>query len=179
MSCISNRTNRIRINRAIRAKEVRLVSAESKHLGIKPLAEALEMAAEEGLDLVEISPDATPPVCKIMDYGKFKYQRSKREHESRKHQKTIHIKEIKLRPCTGEHDFNFKLKHAQKFLQQGNKVKLNVNFRGRELTHTEIGRELLFRMAEQASEFGEIEVSPKREGRRMIMILAPKSHPAS
>jgi len=141
------------------------------------LAEALELAAGEGLDLVEVSPDAAPPVCKIMDYGKYKYQKSKREHESKKHQKTFQVKELKLRPCTGEHDFEFKLKHAQKFLQQGNKVKINLNFRGREVSHLEIGRDLLLKMAQEASEYGEIELSPKREGRRLIMILTPKSRP--
>ncbi len=127
--------------------------------------------------MVEVSPEADPPVCKIMDYGKYKYQKSKREQESKKHQKTVQVKELKLRPCTGEHDFGFKLKHAQKFLLQGNKVKLNLNFRGREVSHLEIGRDLLLRMAQELSEYGEIELSPKREGRRLIMILAPKSRP--
>ncbi len=154
---------------------MRLVSSDSNHLGIKTLAEALAIAAEDGLDIVEVSPEATPPVCKIMDYGKYKYQKSKREHDNKKHQKTIQVKEIKLRPCTGDHDFNFKLKHVQKFLSQGNKVKVTVTFRGREATHMELGRDLLLRMADEAGEMGEVEVSAKREGRNMIMILSPKS----
>lgn len=175
MNLISNKI-RIRVNNEIIAKEVRLISADSNNLGVISLSEALRIAAEDGLDVVEVSPEANPPVCKIMDYGKYKYQKSKREHDSKKHQKIIHIKEIKLRPCTGVHDYNFKLKHAQKFLQQGNKVKITVTFRGREASHMELGNNILSKVAEDTNTLAEVELAPKREGRNMVMILAPKSH---
>ncbi|MBI5787617.1 MAG: translation initiation factor IF-3 [Candidatus Schekmanbacteria bacterium] len=166
----------MRINDEIRASQVRVVSADSTHLGVKSLPEALSMAAATGLDLVEVSPEANPPVCKIMDYGKFKYQKSKRDHESKKHQKVIQVKEIKIRPSTGQHDYDFKLKHAKKFLQQGNKVKITITFRGRETAHVDLGKGTLLKIAEDIAPFGEVELQPKREGRRMLMILAPAAH---
>ena len=136
--------------------------------------EALEMALEKNLDLVEISPKAKPPVCKMMDYGKFKYQQSKKDKEVRKKQKIINVKEVKLRPNIEDHDFNVKLKNAVKFLNQGDKVKATIMFRGREMTHPELGKVLLDRLAAQVSDIANIERNAKQEGRNMIMILAPK-----
>lgn len=164
------------VNRKIRAKEVRLISETGEQLGILSLDKAIEMAEERGLDLVEVAPAATPPVCKIMDYGKYKYQQHKRAQESKKHQKVIHIKEIKLRPKTEEHDFQFKKEHVRKFLLDGNKVKVTVVFRGREMTHFEIGEELLNRMAKEVEGEGLIEQPPKKEGRNMTLLLVAKNH---
>ena len=164
------------VNRRIRAKEVRLISDSGEQVGILTLEKAIEMAEVRGLDLVEVAPTANPPVCKIMDYGKYKYQQHKRSQESKKHQKVIHIKEIKLRPKTEEHDFQFKKEHVKKFLQEGNKVKITVVFRGREMTHFEIGEELLTRMAKEVAEEGAIEQSPKKEGRNMTLLLVAKNH---
>lgn len=164
------------VNRRIRAKEVRLISESGEQLGILSLDKAMEMAEGRGLDLVEVAPTAAPPVCKIMDYGKYKYQQHKRAQESKKHQKVIHIKEIKLRPKTEEHDFQFKKEHVRKFLLGGNKVKITVVFRGREMTHFEIGEELLNRMAKEVEEEGAIEQAPKKEGRNMTLLLVAKNH---
>ncbi|MCL6583547.1 MAG: translation initiation factor IF-3 [bacterium] len=167
---------KVMVNRKIRAKEVRLISETGEQLGILSLDKAIEMAEERGLDLVEVAPAATPPVCKIMDYGKYKYQQHKRAQESKKHQKVIHIKEIKLRPKTEEHDFQFKKEHVRKFLLDGNKVKVTVVFRGREMTHFEIGEELLNRMAKEVEGEGLIEQPPKKEGRNMTLLLVAKNH---
>ncbi len=134
------------------------------------------MAEEAGLDLVEVAPLAKPPVCKIMDYGKYKYQQHKRAQEAKKNQKIIHIKEIKLRPKTDAHDLGFKLNHARKFLSDGNKVKITVIFRGREMTHPDIGNELLDRVASGIEDLGVVEQRPRLEGRNMSMVLAPKGH---
>jgi len=163
---------RYRINESIRAREVRLVGEEGM-LGIKPMREALTMARERGLDLVEVSPNADPPVCRMMDYGKFLYEKSKRERKARKAQKTVEVKEIRLRPKTGEHDVEFKVRDAERFLKQGHKVKVRVRFRGREITYPEIARELLASFSERLSEVSVVESRPRMEGRTMLMILSP------
>jgi len=163
----------MRINEEIRAKEVRLVDEEGEQLGIVSPKEALAMATEKNLDLVEIAPMATPPVCKIMDFGKFKYEQSKREKESRKNQKTISIKEVKFRPNIEDHDFMTKTRNAVKFLNNGDKVKVTIMFRGREITHPELGKVLCDRLAEEVKEHAKVEKPAKVEGRNMTMILTP------
>lgn len=162
------------INQAIRAREVRVVGANSEQLGILPLSEALSLAESQHLDLVEVSPTAVPPVCRIMDYGKFKYQQSKKQQEARKKQIQIQLKEIKLRPKTDEHDIQFKIKHARRFIEEGNKAKISVVFRGREITHTEIGSLALEKFVKELEDIAIIEVRPKMEGRNMFIIVAPK-----
>lgn len=153
-----------------------MISDIGEQLGILTLDKAMELAEGRGLDLVEVAPTANPPVCKIMDYGKYKYQQHKRSQESKKHQKVIHIKEIKLRPKTEEHDFQFKREHVKKFLLEGDKVKITVVFRGREMSHFEIGEDLLIRMAKEVAEEGAVEQSPKKEGRNMTLLLTAKNH---
>ncbi|WP_188647842.1 translation initiation factor IF-3 [Marinithermofilum abyssi] len=162
------------VNEAIRAREVRLIDAQGNQLGIKPLREALRLAQEAELDLVNVAPQAKPPVCRIMDYGKYRYEQSKREKEARKKQKTIQVKEIRFSPSIEEHDVQTKLRNVKKFLKKGDKVKLSIRFRGREITHQELGRSILDRMAEEVKDLGEVERKPKLEGRHMIMILSPK-----
>jgi translation initiation factor IF-3 len=142
-------------------------------IGVVPTRDALSMAREKGLDLVEVAPNADPPVCRMMDYGKFLYEKSKRERKARRAQKLVEIKEIRLRPKTGEHDREFKIRDAERFLKQGCKVKVRVRFRGREITYPEIARELLLEVAERLSEASEIESMPRMEGRSMLMILTP------
>ena len=164
-----------RVNRSIRVREVRVIDDKGEQLGILPIDEALSTAEDRGLDLVEVAPLAKPPVCKIMDFGKYKYEQSKKLHDSRKHQKTVQVKEVKMRPGTDSHDYNFKLKHARRFLGQGNKVKFTIVFKGREIAHTELGIEKLKKVAEDMAEDGTVEVMPKREGRTMMMIVAPNS----
>jgi len=164
----------MRINEQIRGKEVRLISADSEQLGIAAIKDALRMAQEKELDLVEIAPHAKPPVCRIMDYGKFKYEQSKREKEARKKQKTISVKEVKIRPNIEDHDLEVKTKNAVKFLNEGDKVKVTLMFRGRELAHAELGKQLLSKVADITKDIATIERHPKVEGRNMIMILAPK-----
>jgi len=166
-------TKDVRINREIRAKEVRVIDPEGKQLGILPVFEALRLATNYELDLVEVSPKSEPPVCRIMDYGKFKYQQSKKAHDAKKKQAVVHIKEVKMRPKTEEHDFQFKLRHIERFLKEGNKTKITVVFRGRELAHPDLGKNMLARITEEAKEWGKVEQSPKFEGRNFIMILAP------
>ena len=166
-------TKDVRINREIRAKEVRVIDPEGKQLGILPVFEALRLATNFELDLVEVSPKSEPPVCRIMDYGKFKYQQSKKAHDAKKKQAVVHIKEVKMRPKTEEHDFQFKLRHIERFLKEGNKTKITVVFRGRELAHPDLGKNMLARITEEAKEWGKVEQSPKFEGRNFIMILAP------
>jgi translation initiation factor IF-3 len=162
------------VNEAIRAREVRLIGPNGDQLGIKPLKEALRLAQEINLDLVNVAPQAKPPVCRIMDYGKYRYEQSKREKEARKKQKTIQVKEIRLSPTIDENDVRTKLNSVKKFLKKGDKVKLSIRFRGREITHQEIGRKVLDRIAESVKDLSEIERLPKVEGRQMIMILTPK-----
>lgn len=165
----------MRINEEIRAREVRLVDEEGEQLGLFSLSDALKMAEEKGLDLVEIAPSAKPPVCKTMDYGKFKYEQSKKDKEVKKKQKIINIKEVKLRLNIEENDFMTKARNAMRFLEDGDKVKVTIMFRGREITHSELGLQLSVRFAEATSEIGKVEKAAKLEGRNMIMILAPKS----
>jgi translation initiation factor IF-3 len=163
----------VRVNRRIRAREVRVIDPDGKQLGIMPLDDALNTAMEMDLDLVEVATKSDPPVCRIMDYGRFKYQQSKKSQESRKKQAVIHLKEIKLRPKTDEHDFQFKVRHMERFLKEGNKVKVSMIFRGREIMHPDIGEKILKRVIDFTKELGAVEQAPKREGRAMNMILAP------
>jgi len=163
------------INWDIRSPEVRVIDPEGKQLGILAVKEAIRIAEERGLDLVEVAPNSQPPVCRIMNYGKYKYQQSKRTQEARKHQTVIHIKEVKVRPRTEEHDFQFKLRHVKRFLDEGNKVKISILFRGREIAHPEFGKEMLNRFIEEAKDIMVIEQFPRLEGRNMVMIMAPKS----
>jgi translation initiation factor IF-3 len=171
---VISREHQHQINEAIRAREVRLIGVDGEQLGIKPLREALRIAQEANLDLVNVAPQAKPPVCRIMDYGKFRYEQSKREKEARKNQKVIQVKEVRLSPSIEENDVQTKLKNVKKFLQKGDKVKLTIRFRGREITHQELGRKILDRMADEVKDISEIERQPKLEGRQMIMILTPK-----
>lgn len=164
----------MRINEEIRGKELRVISAEGEQLGIFSVKEALRMAQEKELDLVEIAPNAKPPVCRIMDFGKFKYEQSKREKEARKKQRIISVKEVKIRPNIEDHDLLVKTKNAVKFLKDGDKVKVTLMFRGREMAYAELGKQLLTKVAETAKDVATIERQPKVEGRNMIMILAPK-----
>ena len=163
-----------RINDRIRAPEIRLIGAEGENLGVVTPARGLALAEEAGLDLVEISPNATPPVCKIMDFGRFKYEQQKREAEARKKQKVIEVKEIKFRPGTDKHDYDVKMRSVFKFLEEGDKVKVTLRFRGREMAHQNLGRELLERVAADVAEIGKIENMPKVEGRQMVMMIGPK-----
>jgi len=165
---------KVNINEHIRATEVRVISDEGDQLGIMPLAEALRTAREAGLDLVEVAPEAAPPVCRVMDFGRYKYQLSKKSAESRKKSSVIEIKEIKFRPKTGEHDYQFKLRNIQKFLAEKNKVKVSMMFRGREIAHADLGQSLLERVLKDMAETAQMEQTPKLEGRSMVMILAPK-----
>ena len=164
----------MRINEEIRAREVRVITADGEQLGIMSGRAAQQLAVERHLDLVEIAPTAKPPVCKIMDYGKFRYEQQKREKEARKKQKTFDIKEVKLRPGIEDHDFNVKYKNAVRFLEDGDEVKVTIMFRRRELSHPELGEVLLNKMAEQLKEIAVVERVPKLEGKNMIMIVAPK-----
>ena len=169
----------LRINGEIRIREVRVTSATGEQLGIMPTREALRMAEEQHLDLVEVAPKAKPPVCRIMDFGKYRYEQQKREKEARKKQKVITIKEVKLRPHIEQHDFDVKLKNAVKFLGEGNKVKVTIMFRGRELSHPELGKEVLGRVAETLGDSVTIERGAKLEGKNMTMIVAPKVQKSS
>jgi translation initiation factor IF-3 len=155
--------------------EVRVIGADGSQIGIIPTHEAMRMAEELGLDLVEVSPRAVPPVCRIMDFGRFKYQESKKEKASRKHQSTVVIKEIKLRPKTDTHDLDFKLKHIRRFLGEGNKVRLLIVFRGREIVHPETGQAMLDVVSKEVAEVSVVEQKPSMEGRRMVMVLGPKA----
>ena len=163
------------INEEIRDKEVRLISDEGEQLGIMSAKAALELAMEKDLDLVKISPTADPPVCKLMDYGKYKFEQTKREREAKKNQHVVEIKEIRMSPGIDVGDFNTKLRNAQKFLTEGNRVKVTVRFRGREMAHTDIGRNLLTKFAEDCAEIATMDKSPKLEGRNMSMFLSPKA----
>ncbi|MFP3999341.1 MAG: translation initiation factor IF-3 [Desulfobacterales bacterium] len=165
---------RIKINSEIKAPEVRVIDPEGEQLGVIPFDTALSKAEDYGLDLVEVSPNANPPVCKIMDYGRFRYQQDKKQQEARKKQSAIQVKEIKVRPKTDTHDLEIKLGHIRKFISKKNKVKVTLMFRGREITMTDRGREVLESIAENASEFASVEQPPKMEGRTMSMVLGPK-----
>ncbi len=165
----------LQINEEIREKEVRLIDVEGEQLGIVPIRKALEIADERKLDLVNVAPNAKPPVCKILDYGKFKYEATKREKDARRNQKTITVKEIRLTPNIEIHDINVKARNANSFLKNGDKVKVSVRFRGREMGHTQIGREVLKDFAKLTEEFGTIEKGARLEGRNMVMFLTPKT----
>ncbi|WP_370212238.1 translation initiation factor IF-3 [Roseovarius sp.] len=162
-----------RINDRIRADEIRLIGADGENVGVVTPTRAMEMAEEAGLDLVEISPNANPPVCKIMDFGKYKYEQQQRESEARKKQKVIEVKEIKFRPNTDTHDYEVKMRSVMKFLENGDKVKITMRFRGREMAHQDLGRQLLQRVSGDIEGVGKVENMPKMEGRQMIMIIAP------
>lgn len=174
--CTAISKETLKINEEIRAREVRVVSDSNEQLGIMQTRDALRMAMEQQLDLVEVAPLAKPPVCRIMDFGKFKYEQQKRDKEAKKKQKVVTVKEVKLRPNIEDHDFDVKLKNAQRFLSDGDKVKVTIMFRGRELSHTELGRQVLVRMANELKDMVIIEREPKLEGKNMIMILAAKTH---
>jgi translation initiation factor IF-3 len=163
------------VGRRIRVPEVRVIGGDGSQVGIVPTHEALRMAEEQGLDLVEVSPRAVPPVCRIMDFGRFKYQESKKEKASRKHQSTVVIKEIKFRPKTDTHDLDFKLKHIRRFLGEGNKVRLMIVFRGREIVHPETGHAMLDVVSKEVAEISVVEQKASMEGRRMVMVLGPRS----
>ncbi|OGP09963.1 MAG: translation initiation factor IF-3 [Deltaproteobacteria bacterium RIFCSPLOWO2_12_FULL_43_16] len=152
---------------------MRILDHEGKQLGVMAARDGIKLAEETGLDLVEISPNAVPPVCKIMDYGKYKYQLSKKAHEAKKKQTVIHLKEVKMRSGTEEHDFNFKMRHIERFLADGDKAKVTIVFRGRELAHIDLGREVLNRVAEAIKGKGVIEQHPKMEGKSLTMVIAP------
>ena len=162
------------LNEEIRDKELRLIGAGGEQMGIMPAEEALRIADEKGLDLVKISPQANPPVCKLMDYGKYRFEQGKREKEARKNQHMVEIKEIRMSPGIDVNDFNVKLRNAQKFLAEGNRCKVTVRFRGREMAHTNIGQELLLKFAEECGEIAAMDKSPKLEGRHMSIFLSPK-----
>ena len=163
------------LNEDIRDSEIRLFGSTGEQLGIMSAAQAQRIADEQGLDLVKISPQATPPVCKLMDYGKFRFEQGKREKEAKKNQHVVEIKEIRMSPGIDVGDFNTKLKNAQKFLADGNRVKVSVRFRGREMAHTDIGKDLLVRFAEQCAEVATLDKEPKLEGRSMSIFLSPKT----
>lgn len=171
---ISKNHNELMLNDEIKEKEIRLVGSDGEMIGIVPTKEALQMASDKNLDLAKIAPQAIPPVCKIMDYGKYLFELNKKEKEARKKQKIISIKEVRISPSIEEHDFGFKVKNACKFLKEGDKVKVTVKFRGRELNHASLGTEVLGRFAESVKDFGIVEKKPKLEGRSMIMVLNPK-----
>ena len=162
-----------RVNDRIRAPEIRLIGADGENIGVVSPARAIELAEEAGLDLVEISPNATPPVCKIMDFGKFKYETQKKEAEARKKQKIIEIKEVKFRPNTDTHDYDVKMRNVMRFLENGDKVKVTLRFRGREMAHQDLGRNLLERVAADVESIGKIENMPKMEGRQMVKMIGP------
>jgi translation initiation factor IF-3 len=162
-----------RSNNRIHASEVQVIDSDGKNLGILPTKEAIDAAKEQGLDLIEISPKAKPPVCKIVDMGKYRYDLQKKANKAKKKQKIVNLKEIKLRPGTDTHDYNFKIKNSQKFLQKGDKVKFTIRFKGREMQHTNLGRELMDRIKKDVLEVGKVEAAPKLEGRQMIMIIQP------
>lgn len=163
------------VNEGIRAREVRLINQNGEQLGIKSRQEALEIAARANLDLVLVAPNAKPPVARIMDYGKFRFEQQKKEKEARKKQKTINVKEIRLSPTIEEHDFNTKLRNARKFLEKGDKVKATIRFKGRAITHKEIGQRVLDRFSDACSDISSIESKPKMDGRSMFLVLAPKN----
>ena len=163
-----------RVNQFIDAREVLLIDAAGEKRGVVPTHEALKLAEESGLDLVEVSPNAKPPVCKILDYGKFKYQAQKKAAEARKNQKVIEIKEIKMRPNIDDHDYEVKMRAVRRFFEEGDKVKLTLRFRGREMAHMELGMQLLNKVREEVAAIAKVEAEPKLEGRQMMMVLAPK-----
>ena len=160
-------------NERIKALDVQVIGSQGNNLGVMQLKQAIHLAKEEGLDLIEISPNANPPVCKIMDMGKYKYDMQKKANQAKKKQKIVSLKEIKLRPGTETHDYNFKIKNAKKFITKGDKVKFTVKFKGREMQHVELGKDLMKRIIEDTKDISKVETQPKFEGRQMIMIIQP------
>jgi len=173
-SSSNNKQPRTRINRQIRISPVRVIADDGQQLGVLSIDEAIAAAQERGLDLVEVAPLARPPVVKIMDYGKFKFEQAKAARAAKKKQHVIHLKDVKYRPGIDEHDFAFKTRHAREFLQDGNKVKVTMMYRGRQMAHIELGREVLDRVAAELKDIGKIEQEPRLEGRNMSMVMAPK-----
>jgi translation initiation factor IF-3 len=163
-----------RVNREIRVPEVQLISDSGDNLGVVEINDALNAAAEAGLDLVEISPNSTPPVCKILDFGKYKYQSQKKASEARKNQKIVEIKEVKMRPNIDDHDYGVKMRSMQRFFEEGDKVKVTLRFRGREMAHQDLGIKLLQQVREETSAIAKVESEPRLEGRQMVMVLAPR-----
>ena len=172
---ISREKDTVQLNEQIRDKELRIVSADGEQLGIMSARDAQKIADDRGLDLVKIAPQAKPPVCKIMDYGKYRFEQSKREKEAKKNQRVIEIKEIRLSPNIDVHDFDTKVGHARRFLTAGNKIKVSIRFRGREMTHTDLGLTIMAQFAEKCGDIASVEKPAKLEGRQMLMFLAPKS----
>jgi translation initiation factor IF-3 len=164
---------RVRVNDQIRISPIRLIDADGEQLGVVALEEAKERAAEAGLDLVEVAPGARPPVCRLMDYGKYKYEEARKAREAKKKQHTVQVKEVKYRPGIEDHDYEFKTRHVRRFLEDGDKVKVTMMFRGRQLSHPELGLEVLERVVEDVADLGKVESQPTREGRSMIMMLSP------
>ena len=162
-----------RANHYIKAREVQVISSEGKNLGVLNTNEAIKIAKEEGLDLIEISPNANPPVCKIIDQGKYKYEQQKKTNKAKKKQRVMNLKEIKLRPVTEIHDYNFKIKNAQKFLTKGDKVKFTIRFKGREFQHSSLGNDLMDKIKQDIEQIGRVELEPKFEGKQMIMVIQP------
>ncbi len=160
-------------NERIRALDVQVIGSDGGNLGAMPLNKAIELAKQEGLDLIEISPNANPPVCKIMDMGKYKYDLQKKANQAKKKQKTVSLKEIKLRPGTETHDYNFKIKNAQKFIAKGDKVKFTIRFKGRELQHSSLGNDLMEKIKQDMQSIGRVELQPKFDGKQMIMVIQP------
>lgn len=165
--------DKLRVNRQIRISPVRVITPDGEQAGIIPIERAMEMAEELGLDLVEVAPMARPPVCRIMDYGKYKYEEQRQAREARKRQHHVQIKEVKMRPGIEDHDFEFKTRHARRFLEEGNKVKLTMMFRGRQMAHPEFGRQVLDRVSTMLQDVSKVEQHPQLEGRSMVMVLAP------
>jgi translation initiation factor IF-3 len=163
------------VNEGIRARELRLIDQNGNQLGVKSRNEALDIAARANLDLVLVAPNAKPPVARIMDYGKYRFEQQKREKEARKNQKVINVKEVRLSPTIDEHDFNTKLRNGRKFLEKGDKVKATIRFRGRAITHKEIGQQVLNRFAEECNDLATVETKPRMDGRSMFLVLAPKN----
>lgn len=165
----------MRVNEEIRVREVRVVTQEGEQLGVFPIRDALRLAAERNLDLVEVAPSAKPPVCRIMDYGRYRYEQAKKDREARKRQHQVTIKEVKLRPRIDDHDFEVKARNAERFLKEGDRVKATIMFRGREIVHTDLGREVLDRLVSFLQEAGTVERPPRVEGRNMTMFFVPKT----
>jgi translation initiation factor IF-3 len=163
-----------RINDQIRAREVRLIDETGQNVGVVPKSDALQRATDAGLDLVEVSPDAEPPVCKILDFGKYKYQEQKKAAEARKHQKIVEIKEIKMRPAIDDHDYDVKMRAMKRFFEEGDKVKVTLRFRGREMAHSQLGMDVLKRVKADTETFAKVESEPRFEGKQMVMVLAPR-----
>lgn len=165
----------MRVNEEIRVREARVIDSNGQQLGIIPVREGMRVAAEQGLDLVEVAPQAKPPVCRIMDYGKYKYEQSKKERDARKKQRVINVKEVKIRPRIEEHDFQVKVRNARRFLTDGDKVKVTLMFRGREITYAALGHDLCMKFYKELEEQASMEKEPKVEGRNMIMVLVPRT----